>query len=112
MGEVGEFLRVHYYIVVNDSIDVTAAPIYTQEEGLVMTGEYRQRFNKGEIAVSGSITEAARFEGDPFDSTKKEEVRGHIDAFGRFDLDETRSEERRVGKECVSTGRSRWEPYT
>src|SRR3546814_2169325 len=54
-----------------------------------MTGEYRQRFNKGEIAVSGSITEAARFEGDPFDSTKKEEVRGHIDAFGRFDLDET-----------------------
>src|SRR3546814_12683131 len=22
-----------------------------------------------------------------------------------------RSEERRVGKECVSTGRSRWEPY-
>ena len=89
MGEVGEFLRVPYYIVVNDSIDVTAAPIYTQEEGLVMTGEYRQRFNKGEIAVSGSVTEAARFEGDPFNSTKKEEVRGHIDAFGRFDLDET-----------------------
>src|SRR3546814_9466403 len=23
-----------------------------------------------------------------------------------------RSEERRVGKECVSTGRSRWSPYT
>src|SRR3546814_14744260 len=26
-----------------------------------------------------------------------------------FDLE--RSEERRVGKECVSTGRSRWSPY-
>src|SRR3546814_9317120 len=25
--------------------------------------------------------------------------------------DETRSEERRIGKECVSTGRSRWSPY-
>src|SRR3546814_15924729 len=24
---------------------------------------------------------------------------------------ESRSEERRVGKECVSTGRSRWSPY-
>src|SRR3546814_12391430 len=24
---------------------------------------------------------------------------------------EARSEERRVGKECVSTGRSRWSPY-
>src|SRR3546814_12202435 len=27
------------------------------------------------------------------------------------DLDEARSEERRVGKECVSTCRSRWSPY-
>src|SRR3546814_17433544 len=28
-----------------------------------------------------------------------------------FHEDETRSEERRVGKECVSTCRSRWSPY-
>src|SRR3546814_18396165 len=26
-------------------------------------------------------------------------------------IDGPRSEERRVGKECVSTGRSRWSPY-
>src|SRR3546814_15356108 len=26
-------------------------------------------------------------------------------------VDATRSEERRVGKECVSTGRTRWSPY-
>src|SRR3546814_12431697 len=31
--------------------------------------------------------------------------------FGRDTLDAMRSEERRVGKECVSTGRSRWSPY-
>src|SRR3546814_4202284 len=29
----------------------------------------------------------------------------------RCDPDEGRSEERRVGKECVSTCRSRWSPY-
>src|SRR3546814_17723269 len=29
----------------------------------------------------------------------------------RFDPDIGRSEERRVGKECVSTCRSRWSPY-
>src|SRR3546814_12070712 len=29
-----------------------------------------------------------------------------------FFNDGTRSEERRVGKECVSTCRSRWSPYT
>src|SRR3546814_19964193 len=29
----------------------------------------------------------------------------------RLDTLEVRSEERRVGKECVSTGSTRWEPY-
>src|SRR3546814_15817188 len=33
---------------------------------------------------------------------------GVVDA---LDLDKLRSEERRVGKECVSTCRSRWSPY-
>src|SRR3546814_20901588 len=28
-----------------------------------------------------------------------------------FDISDPRSEERRVGKECVSTCRSRWSPY-
>src|SRR3546814_4236022 len=31
--------------------------------------------------------------------------------FGKAGRAETRSEERRVGKECVSTCRSRWSPY-
>src|SRR3546814_1778238 len=35
--------------------------------------------------------------------------RGRGRAALRFDY--LRSEERRVGKECVSTGRSRWSPY-
>src|SRR3546814_19900024 len=30
---------------------------------------------------------------------------------GRCDIEIARSEERRVGKECVSTCRSRWSPY-
>src|SRR6059058_3719027 len=30
---------------------------------------------------------------------------------GRFSADRSRSEERRVGKECVTTCRSRWAPY-
>src|SRR3546814_20907298 len=33
------------------------------------------------------------------------------DVVARGRLDEKRSEERRVGKECVSTCRSRWSPY-
>src|SRR3546814_6118471 len=32
-------------------------------------------------------------------------------AGAEIELVQARSEERRVGKECVSTGRSRWSPY-
>src|SRR3546814_19416717 len=43
------------------------------------------------------------------------EIPQHADMTGyRHDLhagDDRRSEERRVGKECVSTCRSRWSPY-
>src|SRR3546814_14690088 len=34
-----------------------------------------------------------------------------VDYFGKMVTERRRSEERRVGKECVSTCRSRWSPY-
>src|SRR3546814_12618527 len=39
------------------------------------------------------------------------EVRAFLGIVVAVSLTVTRSEERRVGKECVSTGRSRWSPY-
>src|SRR3546814_6033434 len=56
-------------------------------------------------------------------STAKVEAHGSYAQFAQRALDDgdhfvvhaaavqRRSEERRVGKECVSTGRSRWSPY-
>src|SRR3546814_6837574 len=39
-------------------------------------------------------------------------IRGHADPCEGVGIDrDLRSEERRVGKECVSTCRSRWSPY-
>src|SRR3546814_13234870 len=35
---------------------------------------------------------------------------GYVDSASRHDVAAVRSEERRVGKECVSTCRSRWSP--
>src|SRR3546814_4529438 len=40
-----------------------------------------------------------------------EEIGGDAVGDDREDGDAERSEERRVGKECVSTCRSRWSPY-
>src|SRR3546814_16317649 len=36
---------------------------------------------------------------------------GHRDVEATIAIEQRRSEERRVGKECVSTCRSRWSPY-
>ena len=38
-------------------------------------------------------------------------IRGDLGVVWERQKQETRSEERRVGKECVSTCRSRWSPY-
>ena len=48
-----------------DDKDATITPIFTKDEGLVLSGEYRQHFKDGEFAIAGSITEAQRNEGDP-----------------------------------------------
>src|SRR3546814_6676175 len=50
-------------------------------------------------------TAEALFDGLFFDAERYD-----LSAVGRVKLN-MRSEERRVGKECVSTGRSRWSPY-
>src|SRR3546814_14696486 len=44
--------------------------------------------------------------GIPADLSSLAGIKMLVEAIG-----ERRSEERRVGKECVSTGRSRWSPY-
>src|SRR3546814_18022812 len=75
------------------------------------------------LGEAGGIFEhAARAVGEPeVDPELKEQRRENHDKQGRRGRDqrkerhetdvEARSEERRVGKECVSTCRSRWSPY-
>src|SRR3546814_11260014 len=48
-------------------------------------------------------------EAEPADDARREGDVADIDRSGRPEIG--RSEERRVGKECVSTCRSRWSPY-
>src|SRR3546814_17739043 len=54
------------------------------------------------------------FQGDRLEYRAREGKDGYLwDIQGYYggDIDKFRSEERRVGNECVSTCRSRWEPY-
>jgi LPS-assembly protein len=89
-GNVGAFTRLPYFIPIGIDKDVTLDPIYTKDEGLVLSAEYRQRFKKGELAFSGSIAKAQRKEGNVENVTvKSDRVRGHFTAKGEYYLDET-----------------------
>src|SRR3546814_18823818 len=68
-----------------------------------------------ELSINGWAMEARLYAEDPAQEFLRST--GRLDHFvlgGRIRVDtgvEERSEERRVGKECVSTCRSRWSPY-
>ncbi|WP_193370840.1 LPS-assembly protein LptD [Pelagibius marinus] len=84
---LGYALEVPYFWVLDDDIDLTVAPILSTEQGIDLTGEYRQLFTNGELRAAGSATIADREENDG--SIAKDRFRGHIDAEGQFELDET-----------------------
>ena len=86
--QLGFIIEVPYYFNLAPNRDATLAPIFTTDEGVVLTGEYRQRLHSGQFQVAGSITSpnqpaasGATFAGH--------DVRGHITGVGRFDIDPT-----------------------
>src|SRR3546814_3652152 len=63
-----------------------------------------------DAAVHAARAEPARIGRGPTDSEPQRQRRDERDQQGEREQ-QPRSEERRVGKECVSTCRSRWSPY-
>lgn len=89
-GNLGGFIQTPFFLVLDDDKDLTISPIYTIDEGVVFNGEYRQRFTHGELQLAGSATSADRQEGDPSNpQTKRDEFRGHLEASGRYDINQT-----------------------
>ncbi|UCH74297.1 MAG: LPS-assembly protein LptD [Rhodospirillales bacterium] len=84
----GAFGRFPMYLVFGDSVDATIEPIVTSREPPILAGEYRQRFNKGALEISGSATKADRETGDPANPVIEDADRGHIFAKGLFDLND------------------------
>jgi len=87
-SNIGFNVTVPYYLNLAPDRDITFAPIFTADEGVVMAGEYRQRTEKGQFGFSGSITrpEARDDNGNPIDGRQ---TRGHIFGSGRFTIDDT-----------------------
>ena len=86
----GKFLQVPYFWAVSPDKDATFEPIFTAEEYVIPSAEYRQRFDAGELEVSGAFAVAERQSGTTASSKQEgRELRGHLLSKGRFDVDDT-----------------------
>ncbi len=87
-SQLGLTMQTPYYFDLGPHRDATFAPIFTTDEGVVLTGEYRQRTQTGKFEFAGSITRPER-RNEEGDVVEGREVRGHIDGSGQFDLGDT-----------------------
>ena len=88
-SNVGFFFRAPFFWAIAEDRDATIDPIFTGDDGIVYSGEYRQRFNNGEINFSGSLAIADREIGSPVvTEIREDQTRGHVFADGRFDIND------------------------
>lgn len=83
---LGGFVKGGYYWSIAPDRDATVFVQPTTREGILTRGEWRQRFDKGEIMLDGSFVQSDRKEEDGRVETNR--WRGHMFANGLFDLDE------------------------
>ena len=79
---LGVILETPYYFNIAPDKDATVRPIFTTNEGLVLAGEYRQRFVDAELKLTGSGTYGTTQSGE-------QGFRGHLFSDIRADLNET-----------------------
>lgn len=87
-SDLGATLQIPYYWNIAPDRDLTFEPLLTYKEGAVLAGEYRQAFEQGDFDVYASTTYSKR-RNELNQPIGDKEIRGHIDARGRFDIDST-----------------------
>ena len=87
-SQLGLHLQLPFYFDFAPHRDATIAPIVTTKEGVIGTGEYRERTSDGEFSLRGSLTRGeGRSAGRA--GVPDRELRGHIFGRGRFEPDRT-----------------------
>lgn len=85
-NNLGLHATVPYYWVLGPDKDLTLSPRYTSRAGPVIGTEYRQRFSNGIFDGIGSLNYSSAGSGG---TATGDEIRGHINAAGVWDLDPT-----------------------
>ncbi len=84
---LGSVYSIPVYLALSPTFDATLTPIYTSEQGLVMAGEYRQKFENGQMSFRGSITRPDELDASGQEKAGKD-FRGHVFGDGAFTLNE------------------------
>lgn len=96
-SQLGANARIPYYFVLSDQADFTFEPIVTTGAGQVALGTYRRETPNGQFRVTGSLARADSLEpATPGNislrrrdaDVEQGDLRGHVDAEGRFDIDQ------------------------
>lgn len=88
-SDLGPFLRSFYYWNIAPNQDATLQAGGTRDAGFILGGEYRHRFEYGQITLDGSVNRSDRTEVSSAGETVLEnQLRGHIFADAQFHLNE------------------------
>ena len=87
---VGSFVTTPYFFNIATNADATLSPSFTDDEGIIMAGEYRHKFTEGDFKVRGSLKDNTSSSKLTYSTESGiSGIRGHIAAKGRFDYDQT-----------------------
>ena len=84
--DLGFIVKTPYFFALAPNYDVTVAPIFSSQEGLVLTGEFRHRVTNGRYDINGSVTRGSEAESSNADQSSGDEFRGHVAGDGQFKL--------------------------
>jgi len=85
---LGANVTIPYYWVLGPDKDLTLTPRFMTEAGVLLTGDYRERFGNGDLDALFSVNHSNVGTGSS-SSSEGEQWRGQINAHSVFDLDET-----------------------
>ncbi len=85
--DIGYFAEVPYYFALDPSYDLLLAPMYTENDGPLLKGEWRQRTETGSynIQASGRYGKQRDDFGAEFGDDK---IQGHVFGSGHFNIDD------------------------
>lgn len=87
INTLGAAVQVPYYLSIAPNMDATLSPIFTSDEGAVMTGEFRHLTENGKYQLEGSVTRPDRRDEFGNRIPDKAESRGHVEGEGRFNME-------------------------